>query len=289
MFSCLIASALWAISLSLFRGPIRALGPAPVNFFKAVLASVFFWSFILIPGQWRQVSGQSPRDLLLLALSGLVGMAFGDLLLFVAVREGGVQRALVLFNTSPLMTALLAIPFLGEVPSLRSWLGMLLVLAGVMLVETDPARRGSENGPHGAMWKGTLAGLGAALGQALGILMSRDALARVPVLPASALRLSAAAVGMLFYLLWTSSSREQIRGLTLDRWPRLALPSVIGTVIAVLFMMKGISEIPSGISAALLATTPLFSLPLSYLFLKEHLGPRSIPGTLLAVFGVVLL
>lgn len=289
MLSCLIAAALWAISLSLFRGPIRTLGPAPVNFFKAVLASLLYWSFIFGAGRWNQVAQGSFRDLSLLAVSGLIGMAAGDLLLFVAVRQVGVQRALVMFNTSPLMTALLAIPLLGEVPGFRSWTGMLLVLAGVTLVETDPARRRAENGPAAANWKGTLAGLGAALGQALGLLMSRDALARIPVLPASALRLSAAALGMLVFLLWTADHRRQLCGLVLPRWPRLLLASLIGTVIAVLFMMKGISEVPSSVSASLLATTPLFSLPIASLFLKEPLGPRSLPGTLLAVLGVSLL
>jgi uncharacterized membrane protein len=314
VLSCLIAAALWAISLGLFKGPIAAGGARAANFFKCAAAALLYWIWVLATGDGA-IPG-TPADWVSLGISGVVGFTIGDLLLFVAVREGGVQRALVLFNTSPIMTALLGISFLGELPDRRAWFGMGLILSGVALVETSPPRpragigldlpgapagpgRGEDaGGGNGAgaartaagrrRWIATLAGLGAALGQALGILFSRGPLQTVPLVPATAIRLSAAVVTLLPLLAIAGKGRG-FGALSPRRWPSLAGPTLIGTVIALLFAMRGVRDVPAGIAATLLATTPLFALPISYFALREPIGRRAVLGTLVAVAGVVLL
>jgi drug/metabolite transporter (DMT)-like permease len=288
LLDCLIAAALWAISLSLYRRPIHESGPLAANLFKCAAAAIGYWAFILVVG--AGIGRGGARDYLSLVVSGIVGFTLGDFLLFVSVREGGVQRALVLFNTSPLIATLLAIPMLGERPGSSMWVGMGLVLAGVWLVETDPVRIAAarERPPRRHPWLATLAGLGAAGGQALGILFSRGPLQIVPVLPATAIRLTAGAV-TLAPLLAMVEGRSGYGGLAPRRWPRLLLPVLLGTVIALLFSMRGIRDVPAGVSSSLLATTPLFSLPIARFVLKERIGGRSVLGTLVAVGGIFLL
>ncbi len=288
MLSCLIAAALWAISLSLYRRPIRDLGPLPVNFFKCTAAVLLYGIYLAVFG----VGGGfgRPGDRALLAASGVVGFTLGDLCLFISVREGGVQRALVLFNTSPLIATVLAIPFLGETPRGAVVAGIALVLVGVLMVETDPVRLAASNN-HAAPrrpWLATVAGLGAALGQALGILFSKGPLQTVAVLPATTIRLAAGVV-TLAPLLAFAPGGQGFANLAPRRWAPLILPTALGTVIALLFSMKGISEVPAGVASSLLATTPIFALPISVFMLRESIGPRSVAGTVLAVAGVFLL
>lgn len=288
MLSCLIAAALWAVALSMFRDPIRKLGADTVNLFKCLGGGLCFLavSLLLFPGQW----GGSPTDLSLLAVSGVVGMSIGDVLLFVSVRRIGVQRSLILFNTAPVITGLAAMPIYGESLAAESWAGIVAILAGVSLVESDPVRRGREPKKSlRAHWLAILPGLGAAAGQSAGILLARGPLQRVEVLPASSLRLSAAAIVLLAVLLATARGRRRLAGLRPARWPRLLAPTFLGTVMAVFFMMRGIRDVPAGISAALLSTTPIFSLPIARYALGEAIGPRSVLGTLVCVAGVTLL
>lgn len=285
MLSCLIAAALWAISLSMYRRPIRDLGPLPVNFFKCAAAIVGYGIWLAIFGPGGGLGG--PADWTSLALSGVVGFTLGDLCLFISVREGGVQRALVLFNTSPLMATLLAIPLLGETPRARVVFGIGLVLVGVLLVETDPVRRRDNNQrpAHYRPWLATTAGLAAAAGQALGILFSKGPLQTVSLLPATSIRL-AAGVATMVPLLVFAPAGQGFSKLSPQRWPRLLLPTILGTGIALLFSMHGIREVPAGVSSSLLATTPIFALPISLFVLRESIGPRSVAGTVLAVAGV---
>ncbi len=289
MLACLIAAALWAFSLAYFRDPIRQRGPVAVNFFKCTFACLCFWLWTIVLGTFpgRDAAGAFG----LLALSGVIGMSIGDVLLFIAVREGGVQRALVLFNTSPLIALVLALPVYGTLPSPIQLVGMAAVLAGVLLVETDPVRRaGNERASNGGRpWLAFFAGLGGAAGQAIGIVLSHGPLQSVDIVPASAIRLTAASAGLLAYALFKPRIRSALRELTPRTWPRLALPSLFGSVIAIYFMMVGMRDVEPGISATLLATTPIFSLPVARFLLKEELGWRSALGTAAAVIGVVLI
>jgi drug/metabolite transporter (DMT)-like permease len=297
--SCLVAAALWAISISLFRPLIARFGPAPVNFFKCAFASAVYLSWLALAGRLAGLSALDPGAVGQLALSGFVGMAIGDSLLFSAVAAGGVQRTLVIYNSAPLMTALLAWAAGGAVPTARVWLGMVLVVVGVGLVETDPARPRPSPGGAGSggaaappdaralRWT-VIAALGAALGQATGLLLMQRPLQSVPIVEASLVRLAAAGVGVLLLLAVRRSGRRELARMGPRAWPGLALPSVIGTVIAVIFMMQGVRDLPPGIAAALLGTTPLFSLPISRFVLAEPVGLRSLAGTSLAVAGVAL-
>lgn len=290
MTSCLIAAALWAVGIALFRPLIDRFGPGPTNLFKCCFAAGIFLLWLVATGKAVGLSALDAADLSRLSVSGLVGLALGDWLLFAAVSLGGVQRTLVVYNSAPLLTALLGWAGGEPMPALPVWLGMLLVVAGVSLVETDPARpRGSSvrSDPR-AVRLTVLAALGAAFGQALGLVLMQPALRRVPLVEASLVRLTAAALGLLLLVLLSPTSRAGLSRMTPRTWPALALPSVVGTVFAVLFMMQGVRDLPPGIAAALLNTTPLFTLPISRFVLREPVGLRSVAGTVLAVAGVAL-
>ena len=297
--SCLVAAALWAISISLFRPLIARFGPAPVNFFKCAFASVAYFAWLALAGRLAGLAALDPGAIGQLALSGFVGMAIGDSLLFSAVEAGGVQRTLVIYNSAPLMTALLAWAAGGAVPSAQVWLGMVLVVLGVGLVETDPARPRATPGGAGSgtgasrpdaralRWT-VIAALGAALGQATGLLLMQQPLQSVPIVEASLVRLAAAGAGVFVLLALRRGGSAELTRMGPRTWPALALPSAVGTVIAVIFMMQGVRDLPPGIAAALLGTTPLFSLPISRFVLAEPVGVRSLAGTSLAVLGVAL-
>jgi drug/metabolite transporter (DMT)-like permease len=63
----------------------------------------------------------------------------GSVMFLNAVRHGEISRIIPVINTSPIFVALMAVPFLGEAVTSRDWSGIVLTIAGAVLisVQTD--------------------------------------------------------------------------------------------------------------------------------------------------------
>lgn len=86
-----------------------------------------------------------PQGLLILGIFSVVGTAFALLFFLMGVRHIGASRASIISTTEPVFVVLLAWIMLGEFLSPIQWLGMLVLMAGVTLVQWgEPAH---EPGP----------------------------------------------------------------------------------------------------------------------------------------------
>jgi len=65
----------------------------------------------------------------------------------------------------------------------------------------------------------------------------------------------------------------------------LAFAALFGSVLGLPLFHFALRGLPSGIAAVLFATTPLFTLPLGFLFGERH-GARAWIGTLIGFGGV---
>ena len=74
------------------------------------------------------------------AYGGIVGVLLGNVLWHRAVREAGLDTAMVYQYLTPLLSLALAIAFLGERPTVIQGIGSILILAGVAIVRSRQAR-----------------------------------------------------------------------------------------------------------------------------------------------------
>ncbi|MCK7522700.1 MAG: DMT family transporter [Ignavibacteriales bacterium] len=61
-----------------------------------------------------------------------------------------------------------------------------------------------------------------------------------------------------------------------------------GTFLGIFLQQLSLQRIPAGITQTLIATSPIFVLPISAL-LGEKIGIRAVLGALLAIIGVALI
>jgi drug/metabolite transporter (DMT)-like permease len=137
---------------------------------------------------------------------------------------------------------------------------------------------------------GVLLGVAAAMGQGTGMVLAKVGMAEVAVLPASFLRLSAAAVGLVLLavaLRRTDRLRKLIRSPLMIS--RLLPATMLGTYLALFLMMLGIALAPVAVAATLLSVSPVFGLLIDVLVNKQPVTARGVAGTLLAVIGVAIL
>jgi len=234
-----------------------------------------------------------------LFLSGVIGFAIGDSLYFAAFPKAGVQVTAMVGNLIPILTGLLGWLFLGETAGAATWFWMVVVLSGISLVVLDPAGRSSDAGP--AMDPkdralGLLYAFGSALSQALGIVAASSAFEAVGVLPGTIARLvggilSALVIGAFAGLLpgargIVAELSELTRPLRTPLLMRMLLvPTIVATILSLPLHSTAVRGAPPHIAALVLATSPLFILPLGRLFGARH-GPLSLVGTLIGFAGV---
>jgi len=259
-----------------------------MNLLKGVLAVVLFFATVLVLND--NSANLSWPAVLMLGLSGAVGIGYGDTALFKALNILGARRLLLLFTLAPALSAILAWIFLHENISLTGILGILLTLGGIAWVITEQKGDGAENRKD--LRLGIFFGLMGALAQAVGAVISRWALTETDVsaLQSALIRLIA---GVAFILVWISFKRIRIGqwvkpGSSVRLWGMVAAVVILGTYLAIWLQQIAFQYTHVGIAQTLLSTSPLFVLPIVALQ-GEKLSLRSIAGVLLAVAGIGLL
>ncbi len=117
----LLSACSWAVGAVLWRKLGEHLSSYAMNLAKTALGSLFLGAFLLLAG----MEPISARDLLYLALSGIVGIAIGDTFFFLALMELGPRRASLIGSLNPVAIAVTAVLLLGGVSAV---LGVLYAL-----------------------------------------------------------------------------------------------------------------------------------------------------------------
>jgi drug/metabolite transporter (DMT)-like permease len=298
--ACLLAASLWAVSVTIFRDPIRTYGAQAVNLFKCTTATLLQGLTVLALGLGPAFAATPARDLVFVAASGVVGLTLGDTALFAAVSRIGGHRTLLLQTLAPVFTALLAAVFQDERLAPAQALGGACVLSGVALVVAPRRARPaggtpiSPGGPVSRAAGATAVGIGfavvAAFGQGSGVVLAKAGMDTLPVLPASFLRLAAAAAGLVLLSVPTGRLARAVR---LARHApdaaRAGTATFLGTYLALFLMMAGVAFAPASIAAVLLSTSPVFSLIVERVADRRPISARSAVGTAIAVAGVAVL
>ncbi|MCA9321228.1 MAG: DMT family transporter [Planctomycetes bacterium] len=280
------AASAWAGSILGFSRVIASHGAFLGNLFKATLGAALFALTAWVTGEFGQAA-PGGRTVLLLVVSGLAGMAFGDYALFASIREIGPKRANLLHATNPIMLTLWAVFVQGSQLAFNTLLGIAMVTLGTLYVIAS-GRKGTAT-EHRVTTAGVLWGLGAGLGQASGLLLSSQAIQDCPLYVASGLRLGGASLGMIFLCLMTGRAAI-LPELTRPSLLRAALvPTLIGTWLAVSMMMKAIQLGHPAIVGALLATTPIILVTLLVLTRREPFRWGQAIAVVVAVRGVILI
>ena len=89
--------------------------------------------FVYLTGKWSNPFALHPKTLSFLTLSGLATGA-SWVCYFRALKAGEASKVAPVDKLSLILVAIFAFIFLGERPSVREWLGILMVGAGVIVL-----------------------------------------------------------------------------------------------------------------------------------------------------------
>ena len=220
--AAVVTSICWSLNSIQFTLAGRRVGSEVVNRVRLVLAVLYLsLAHLLLHGELWPVHAE-PFRWGWLGLSGVIGLVIGDACLFQAFLFIGPRRAMLLMTLVPVISTLLAWGWLGETLRPAEVGAVLLTVGGIAWVvaerQRDPARRmPAQRERHYAL--GVLLGLGGAMGQALGLVTSKQGLnGGFPPLSATVIRMVVGS-GVIWLL-------TLFRGQVGATWPALERPCV---------------------------------------------------------------
>lgn len=292
--AALATSFLWSATSLLFTAAGERVGSWVVNRVRLLMALVFVTTLhTIIYGQVIPLDAE-PTRWGWLALSGAIGFVAGDGFLFQSYLYVGPRLGMLLMALAPVFSTVLGWVLLHEQLSMIELVGILLTVGGTALVVSDrptdenhvPRERPKQFG------LGILLGLGAALGQAVGLLTSKKGLVGdFPALSGVLIRLIAAAI-----LIWTITLlQRKVRPTfqAIRRQPKagyaIATAAFLGPTLGVWLSLIAVQKAPLGIASTLTSLSPIILLPIGRVLYREQIGPAAIVGTVVAVGGTAML
>lgn len=285
-FYSVACAACWALAVILFRRSGETLPAFELNLFKNVLASVLMVPTILLVDGigWPIFSG---LEWLIMALSGLVGIAVADTWYLRALNLMGAARTGVVASLYSPFVILMSIYFLGEVLLWWQYFGFVLVLAGILLVTWRQNRRDVS---LRAIRLGVAFGAASVLMMAVGIVMVKPILETRSFMWTMGVRLAAGAAGMLLFVHLTRGwQRSLVHFRSPQPWTIIILASLLGSYLSMMLWLAGYKLTEASIASVLNETAAAFIVLFAWLFLKEEMNWRRVAGIGLTFSGVGLM
>ncbi|MCK5408214.1 MAG: DMT family transporter, partial [Candidatus Krumholzibacteria bacterium] len=259
--------------------------PVALNTFKDVLAVILYVPTLAIAGV-SLIQNYPASDYVLLLVSGVIGIAVGDTLLFKSLNTiGAGASALVSCLYSPFIIGL-SFVWIGERLTWLQLVGVVLIISAVLETTRTGDREISDvrRNLFGVAW-----GILAVAAMAVGVVMIKPLLDEAPVLWVLQIRLIGGVAALLLFLA-INPARGRILSTLLIRKSRgyTFVSSMIGGYVAMLIWLGGIKFTKASIAAALNQTNTVFVLVFAALILRERITAGRIIAILLAVTGALL-
>jgi drug/metabolite transporter (DMT)-like permease len=286
--SALATAVLWTGGFISFTNATRRVGSVYVNVVRLFIAVAFLFVTIVISGSFEHITVPQAGYL---TASGMVGFVFGDTFLFKSFEYVSVRISSLIMSTAPAIAAVLAFYFLDETLLPLGVLGIIITIAGIMLVLLE---RKEESGHHMPVSTvGVVFALLGATGQAGGLILAKCAfsIGKINGFYATFVRASTASLVLLALNYFTGRFTHPVRVFSNDRKALgfVALGAFFGPYLGVTFSLIAISITNVAIAATIMATVPIMMLPAVRIIYKEKLSWRAVAGAITAVVGVGIL
>jgi drug/metabolite transporter (DMT)-like permease len=287
--AALATACCWTVTSMAFEAAGKRIGSLPVNLIRLVMAFGFLTVFCALERGAPLPTDATAEAWAWLAVSGVIGFAVGDLCLFRAFVVIGARLSMLMMALVPPFTALIGLAVLGEELGPLDLLGMGLTVGGVVWVvlERKKARDGSTGRPPVS---GILLGLGGAVGQAVGLVLSKHGMRDYDPFAATQIRVLAGIVAFVAIFTVAGIWPRVIEALrNRAAMARTTLGAVFGPFLGVSLSLLSVKYTETGVASTIMSIVPVLIIAPSALIFKERVTLRAVLGAVVAVGGVAVL
>ena len=289
----LLSAIFWALAIIIFKKIGDRVSPMVINPVKSIIGLSLFILTCLIMGVPLMPNSQfSNTDLLILSISGIIGIGIADIIFLHSLNILGAGISAIVDTVYSPFVILFAFILLGESLTFTQLIGGALIIGSVLYASTK-----IQNIPvdRKRFKQGILYGIGSIAMMALGIVMIKPILNTVS--DNVGLQLWIAGYRLVSGVLVSGSimlianRKQNILGAPLrDRtlWLPLIVSSVLAAYLGIAMWVMGMSMTTASISSILNQTATIFILIFAWIFLGEPLTKRRILSIVVAMCGAYL-
>ena len=285
----LITAIFWTITALSFESAGKQIGSLAVNWIRLVIGFFFLSIFIWIYRGAPLPYDASSETWIWLSLSGFIGFLIGDLLLFEAFVIIGSRISMLIMAFVPPITAMIGWAILGETLTPMDILGMILTILGIGIVILEREIGENKVKLHHPI-KGLLCALGGALGQAIGLVLSKLGMGSYDAFAATQIRIFAGIVGFTVLFFPLKAWPKILSGIKKRSAMKLtSLGAFFGPFLGVSFSLLAIQNTTTGVASTIMSIVPILIIPPAVILFKERITIKEILGAVVAVTGVAIL
>jgi drug/metabolite transporter (DMT)-like permease len=278
----------WTFTVVGFESAGKRVGSIPVNIIRLI------FGFILLGITLTFINGSfiplhiSNDAWFWLSLSGFIGLVIGDLFLFQAFIDVGGRISLLIYSSTPIISAVLGLMFFNEVLGVQEIIGMIIALSAISFVIILKSNGKEKIHPH--IKRGIIfAFLGAAT-QAIGLVFSKQGMGDYNAFAATQIRVITAIVGFVIYITirkeWKSVKKAFSDKKALSF---IGLGSIFGPFLGVTSSIYALKYTSLGVSTTIAQLNVILIIPFSIILFKEKVNYKEIIAAVVALVGVSLL
>ncbi|HLP05689.1 MAG TPA: DMT family transporter, partial [Paludibacter sp.] len=218
-----------------------------------------------------------------LGLSGFIGFFLGDMLLFQSYMVIGSRTAALIMSLAPMITAIIGWFFLDETLSAKSIIAIIISISGIALAISS--RKMKLDIP----FKGFLLALGGAMGQAVGLILSKKGMGNYDPVAATQIRalFGLLSFGILITILhrWRNIGRAMTHASAMKS---VTVGAFFGPFVGVALGLFAIQQTKTGIASTLMGLVPIFIIVPSSIMFKEKIRVQQVVGAIVSIAGATL-
>ena len=287
-FFALLTAIVWTVTALAFESASLKVGSLSVNIIRLILGFFFLSIFsVFYRGHFLPLDA-SAHNWLWLSISGLIGFVLGDLMLFKSYTIIGSRFAMLIMALVPPMAAIFGWVLLSEKLNITSIVGMVITVVGISMAILS--RKGSNRKLSLKLApKGVLFAFGGAVGQALGLVLSKVGMKDYNPFASTQIRIIAGIIG--FSVLITFMKRWPKAIQATRHWPAMkgiATGAFFGPFLGVSFSLVSIMYTKAGIASTIMAIVPVLIIPPAIIIFKQKVTWIEVFGAVISIIGVSL-
>jgi len=285
----------WTATAISFATASRKIGSLNVNLIRLIIGFVFIGIYTWIGKGHFLPTDASTHNWIWLLLSGVVGFLFGDICLFQSYVLMEARFSQLIMSLAPPIAAISGLLLMGEKMNIMGLLGMFVTLTGiamVVLTKGEHHESGEQKLKMKIPAKGLLLALGGALGQGVGIVLSKYGMQgthNYDPFSATQIRIIAGIIGFTIINQFKGKLKDIPSALSNRKaMTALTIGSFFGPFLGVSLSLMAVQYVSSGVASTIISIVPVLIIPASILFFKEKVTLMEIIGAIVSVGGVAL-